>query len=258
MAEQVEFGIRIPDIFKIGFSGYVKNIVPLTLAAAVTLAVYGLFRFQAQQFLDDGADFRALVLDLAGLVLAATIAYPWYAYALQAARGEKVDLRAPFSAPKRFPHQAMGSFFFFAGVLAGVRWGAGLFFLPAMMIAVLYAFYGYVVADTPPDKKGQRGGFYALGTSVRLGENRRFGIFAIGLLFSVFNFFGAMFGLALEDPVAQYPVTIAGLIITTSITLVSGAAIYDVLREKLDNNPNSMVMPNRTKKSKKKKGQKRG
>lgn len=235
MAGPVEFGIRIPDIFTIGFKGYVKNIIPLSLAGALTLAVYGAFRYEAQQFLNDGHDFRALVVDLAGLILSSTMAYPWFFYALRASRGEKVDVRDPFFFLNRFKHQAVAGAFFWAGVLFGVRYGAGLFFLPAIVVGVLYAFYGYVIADTPPAKnEGLRGGSYALGTSIRLGEKRRFGIFCIGVLLMVFNFFGAAFGLGIEaEPLVQYPVMLLGLIVTTSITLVGGAHIYDILKEKL-------------------------
>ncbi len=263
MAEQVEFGIRIPEIFKRGFAGYTKNALPLTLAALCTLGVYGLFRFQAQAFLDDGHDFRALVLDLGGLILGGTIAYPWYAYALEAARGEKVDLRAPFAHPKRFAHQAMASLFFWAGVLFGLRYGRALFFLPAIAVLVLYAFHGYVIADTPADKEGVKGGTLALGTSVRLGDKRRFGLFAIACLLMMFNFLGAMFGVARlenEQPFA-YPILVVGLAITSSITLVGGAYIYDELKERLGDHlyvPTDGQPKQRSSRKRKKKGKKRG
>ena len=234
MATQIEFGVGLKEVFKVGFTGYLKNIIPLSVAGAITLAVYGIFRYEAQQFLNDGGDFRALVVDLVGLVLSGTIAYPWFHYALTASRGEKVDIRDPFFFLPRFGHQAVASFFFWAAFLFGLRYGKGIFFLPAIAVGVLYAFYGFVVADTPLNKEGLRGGTYALGTSVRLGEKRRFGLFAIGCLFLMFNFVGAMFGLAIkEQTLLQYAVTIIGLIITTSITLVGGAHIYDTLKEKL-------------------------
>ncbi len=234
MVGPVEFGVRIPEIFKVGFVGYFKNLIPLSLAGAVTLGVYGIFRYEAQQLLNDGHDFRALLVDLLGLIISSTMAYPWFHYALTASRGETVDVRDPFFYMQRFGYQAVAGFFFWAGVLFGLRYGAGIFFLPAIAVSVLYAFYGYVVADTPLNKEGLRGGSYALGTSVRLGEKRRFGLFCIGLLFMLFNFFGAMFGLAIQDqPILQYAVTVIGLIVTASITLVGGAYIYDTLKEKL-------------------------
>ena len=237
MAEQVDFGVRISEIFKVGISGYVKNVIPLSLAGAVTLGVYGIFRYEAQQFLNDGRDLPALMVDLVGLIVSGTMAYPWFFYALKAARGEPIDIRDPFFFMNRFAHQAVAGAFFWAGVLFGLRYGKTLFFLPAIVVGVLYAFYGYVIADTPltkKKKKEMRGGSYALGTSVRLGEKRRFGIFGIGVLFLLFNFVGAMFGLAIDEPaILQYGVTILGLIITTSITMVGGAHIYDVLKGKL-------------------------
>jgi|GEM_PF-802943 len=263
MAEQVEFGIRIPDVFKAGFTGYFKNIVPLTLAALATLAVYGIFRYEAQQAFDQERDFASIAIDLVGLVVAGTISYPWYYYALQAARGEKVELGAPFYYMNRFGHQFVGSAFFWAGVLFGVRYGRALAFLPALVIMMFYAFHGYVVADTPPNKEGMRGGTYALGTSVRLGDKRRFGLFAIACLFMLLNFVGAMTGLAFlqRDPDAQITgiaTVVIGLAITTSITMVSGAYMYDELKEKLGDHRVPASARSSSKRKKKSKGKRRG
>lgn len=235
MAKQpVEFGIRIPDVFAKGFSGWFKNLIPLTLAAAATLGVYGIFRFEAAQLQgDDGAlTWSSLAVDLVGLVAAGTIAYPWYFYALRAARGEEINLADPFYYPKRFVHQLVASVFFWAGMLLGVRWP--IFGIPvlSLMVLVSYAFHGFVIADTPPDRK-QIGGSYALGTSVRLGEKRRFGIFAVACLLALFNFFGIMFGVSMGDSVQAYAVAIAGVALTASVTLVGGAYMYDELVAKL-------------------------
>lgn len=220
----VEFGIRPGEVFVAGFRGYVANIVPLTLAALVVLATYAAFRYPSAQLLDDDRLWAARGLDLAGLFIAGTLAHPWYRYALQAADGEKVDPRLPFATPRRFAYQASASFWFFAAVVLGQQYLGGL---PAILAALLYAFYGYV--NTESDD----GGLKALGTSVRLGERRRIGLFAIGGMFFVFNLIGASGLVAGLNPLG-YALTVLGLSITTSITLVSGAVIYRVLQEKLD------------------------
>ncbi len=262
--EQVEFGINIPDVFAAGFKGYRNNIVPLTVGALVTLAVYAVFRIPAQQLFVDDKVWTSIAVDLVGLLVSGTLAYPWYSYALKAARDEENPLGEPLAYPKRFLHQAGASFFFWAGILLGVRYPfLGIPFL-SILILVLYAFYGYVIADTPPDKEGMRGSSFALGTSVRLTENRRFGLFAIACLFMIFNFFGAVAGIAvgqsLENTIAGYAAAVVGLTITTSVTLVAGAHIYDELKEKLGDHliPQDARAQRPRKAEKKAKGKKRG
>lgn len=220
----VEFGISPGQVFGAGFRGYAANVVPLTCAALVVLGVYAAFRYPSEVLLDDDRVWAARAVDLAGLFLAGTLAYPWYRYALAAADGEKVEPRVPFSTPRRFAYQAAASFWFFAGVVLGQQYLGGL---PAILAALLYAFYGYVVAES------DNGGLKALGMSVRLGERRRIGLFAIGGMLFVFNLLGAI-GLAAGLNPLGYALAVLGLSVTTSITLVSGAAIYRVLEEKLD------------------------
>lgn len=220
----VEFGIRPGAVFAAGFRGYAANLVPLTLAGLIVLATYAAFRYPSQQFLDDDRVWAARFTDLAGLFIAGTLAYPWYRYALAAADGDKVNIAAPFATPRRFGYQAAASFWFFAAVVLGQQYLGGL---PAILAALLYAFYGYVVAEN------DNGGLKALGTSVRLGERRRIGLFAIGGMLFVFNILGAS-GLAAGLNPLGYSLAVVGLSVTTSITLVSGAAIYRVLQEKLN------------------------
>ncbi len=220
----VEFGISPGQVFGVGFRGYAANVVPLTAAGLVVLGVYAAFRYPSEVLLDDGRVWAARFVDLAGLFVGGTLSYPWYRYALAAADGDKVDPKLPFATPRRFGYQAAASFWFFAGVVLGQQYLGGL---PAILAVVLYAFYGYVVAEN------DNGGLKALGTSVRLGERRRIGLFAIGGMLFVFNLLGAA-GLAVGLNPLGYALAVLGLSITTSITLVSGGAIYRVLQEKLD------------------------
>lgn len=226
MAESVTFGIGIGEIFSKGFNGWKSNIVPLTLAGVVPIAISSGVSLFAQQF-NDAATVRDGVLwfalNFVGWVIAGTLSYPWYVYALRAVDGDPVVLSEPFETPKRFLYQFVGSFWFFAGFLFGIRFVI-IPFLPALFILVLYAFYGFVIADEG------KGGFTALGTSIRMGEKRRIGLFAISLMFIMFNFAGVVPGFAIEQPTLRLIVATLGLVFTTSITLVSGAAIYRVFR----------------------------
>ena len=216
------FGVRVGEVFSTGFRGYFKNVLPLSLAGAATLGTYWLFRSPAQGLFEDGQIWTSIAVDLVGLILASIIAYPWYTYALAAEAGETVDLREPFRHPYRFYTQAVASFWFWAGVLLGLRY---LFGLPSIVIALFYAFYGYLVADGVDDS-----GLKVLGHSVRVGEKKRVGLFAIAALLFVFNLFGAI-AIGFGQTLVFQVLTFVGVVITSSITLVGGARIYRALSE---------------------------
>ena len=65
-----------------------------------------------------------------------------------------------------------------------------------------------------------------------MGQGRRLGLFALSMIFIMFNFLGLVPGLGLEGVSFATRLILAslGLVITASITLVSGAAIYRVFR----------------------------
>ena len=223
-----QFPLSIPTMFRSGISGYLKNFVPLTVAAAVTIAVSGFFGFWADSTRDGRMQGELtasyVTLYLIGLVLAGTVSLPWFAYALDAARGRPVDIAAPWRSGKMFAAQFVCAIFFWAGFLLG----AMLFAIPSILAVLFYGFSGYVVADGVA-----KGGLRALGTSVRLGAKRRIALFAIMTLFAVFNLLAAIplgYGVS---PLAVV-LTLALLTVTASITLVGWACLYDVLTDLLD------------------------
>ena len=65
-----------------------------------------------------------------------------------------------------------------------------------------------------------------------MGEKRRFGLFALSMIFMMFNFLGVVPGLGLEGLSFSVRLVVVslGLLVTTSITLVCGAVIYRVFR----------------------------
>ncbi|WP_419930644.1 hypothetical protein [Candidatus Poriferisodalis sp.] len=222
-----QFPLPISAMLRGGIAGYVKNLVPLTAAAAVTFSVSGLFGYWAQASRAGGAENELtasyVALYLIGLVLAGTVSLPWFAYALDAARGYSADIAAPWRSGRMFAAQFVCSVFFWAGFLLG----AMLFAIPSILAVLFYGFSGYVVAD-----RAAKGGLRALGTSVRLGTKRRIALFAIMALFAAFNLLAAIpmgYGVSLVTVV----LTLALLTVTASITLVSWACLYDVLTERL-------------------------
>lgn len=222
-AGRVTFGIGVGELFRVGFAGLRSHPGPLLVSAAITLGTYLAFRIPAQTALDGGRLVQSVVLDLVGLVSAGVVALPWYAVSLAVARGEPAEpARILVAGP--LVSQAVASVWFWAGILLGMRY---LYGLPALFVLVLYAFHGFAVADGTPS------GLQALGWSVRLGEGRRVGIFAIGVLFLLFNMAGAT---ALGTGVG--PLTIAvtaiALLVTTNVTMVAGAHLYTILEAARD------------------------
>ncbi len=219
--EQSTFGASFGSIFLSGVRGYFANIVPLTLAGALTIGTYFVFRVPAQAAFVEDRILSSLGLDMIGLLLASILAYPWYCYALNAADGEKVDVAFPMRTADRFGAQIVASFWFWAAVLLGLRY---LFGIPSLLALLFYAFYGFAIADG-----AEESGLRALGYSVRLGEGKRIGLAALAGVFLIFNIFGAI-AVGYDVNALTIGLAIAGVVITTNITLVAGARVYRLLQ----------------------------
>ena len=218
------FPVSIAAMFRQGWAGYTRNIGPLTVGAVATFAVYGVFRILAQQAFNDGQQLASIALDVVGLVLAGTVALPWYVYALDAARSNPIDLVAAWRGG-RFSAQFVCAFWFWAAFMLGLRY---LFGIPSILALLFYGFHGYVVAD-----RAAKGGLRALGTSVRLGHKRRVALFAILALFIVFNLVAAL-PLGSGATPLTIVISVALFTATGSVTLVSGACLYDGLYARLE------------------------
>lgn len=218
------FPLSPKDMFREGIVGFRRQPLLLLAGGAMTFAVFAVFRVPAQMAMNDERTVASVALDLVGSVLAATAAYPWFSYALGAARDKPISFMKPFRNPGRFYAQFVAAIWFWAAVMLGLRYLLGI---PALLAAVFYAFYGYLVVD-----RSDMGGLKVLGTSVRLGDKRRVALFAILALFAMFNFLAAI-PLGYGVNIGTIAATIGLLLITTSVTLVSGAALYDVLRKDL-------------------------
>lgn len=221
-ADGQSFGVGVGTVFAAGLRGFVSHPGPLLFAGAATLGTYMAFRLPAQRAFVDGELLRSILLDLAGMILASVVAAVWYSYALQADRGGAVDSMRPFRQIRLFGVQAVASFWFWAGFLLGLRY---LYGLPSIVVLLFYSLYGFVVADVAPSS-----GLKALGTSVRLGQGRRLGLFAFAGLFTVFNLVGAI-ALGFDTGPVGLVLAFLGVTATASITLVSGARIYRVLSD---------------------------
>lgn len=221
-ANDKTFGASLGEVFASGVRGYTRNVIPLTVSGAATLGVYAIFRIPAQQAFESGDVVRSLAIDLVGLLLASIVALPWYAAALAAVDGKSFTLATIFESVTGLYAQAVASFWFWAAILLGLRY---LLAIPAMLAVVFYAFYGFAVADG-----AATGGLKALGYSARLGEGRRVGIAAVAIVLLLFTLLGA-FPVGFGVSTLTVVLAVCGLVVTCSITLVAGAAIYRLLQE---------------------------
>ncbi len=214
------FPLRLGVMFSLGMAGFRRQPLPLLAAGAVTLAVLGAFGVLAQNAFNDDRVVVGLVYSLVGSVLGGAVAYPWFHYALQISRGGVMDIFEPLREIAGFKDLFVCSFWFWAAFLLGLQYLSGI---PSLLVLVLYAFYGYVVAD------GRAiGGLRALGTSVRLGQGRRIALFGILVLYAIFNFC-ALIPFSFGVNVVTVPSAALLFLITSSITMVGGAVLYDAL-----------------------------
>lgn len=213
-----KFPIGIGEAFGAGWDGYKAHFVAISLAAAPTWIV-----LVAAQIIGTGVEnpWTSFFVQLLGVVLASTVALPWYRAALAAVDGTELSLRVGSTDVPRFRVLFGSSIYFWAAILLGLRYLNGI---PALLVLVFYAFYGFVVADT------ERGVLMSLSYSVFLGQGRRIGVFAIGMMLIMINFL-AFLPIGTGITPATQGLTLVLLVISTSFSMVCGAAVYRALDE---------------------------
>lgn len=216
-----QFPIRIGEAFATGWRGYRSNFASITMAGAAVWAVMVGIGFVGSQIESPWSSF---FVQLGGVVLASGIALPWYRGALDAVDGAEVNWANMLRNPDRLSTLLGASVFFWASFLFGLRYFSGL---PALIVLAFYAFYGFVVADS------DRGVLKSLGHSILVGQGRRIGVFAIGAMLVLVNFLAFL-------PIGQgvTPVTqgasLVLLVVTSSYTIVCGAAVYRALDSSME------------------------
>ena len=231
--KQIEaFPLRIPAMLRLGVDGLRREPTALLLGAVLPFVGTIPFQILAAVAFDDDRTPAAITFTLTAMVLGGALAYPWCHYALAAARQEPVDLAAPFRDWVRFVPMLVASFWFWAGMLLAFQFQI-LGGLPALAIVMAYAFFGFVVDD-----RHDLGGLKALGTSVRIGDGRRFALLALAGLYAAIGVLVFMIAAAIVVSAgltgAPASVVVAVLLLPlVAFSLVSWAALYDVLRKDL-------------------------
>jgi len=235
------FPLGVGAMLMSGVEGLKRAPLPLLLGSLLPIAISAPMLFWGQGRLtevDTSGGFSTeaaggLFLLFLGFVIAGTMSYPVCAYALQVARNEPVDIRAPFQRPDRFVTMLVSSFWFWAGILLSFNF-VFIPFLPAFMavfVFVFYVFFGFVVADRP-----DLGGMKVLGVSSRIGDKRRVALFGLTALYAAVFAFVAVLGFSIGGGEATVVAAVglyAALLLFVSFALVGWATLYDVLRKDL-------------------------
>ncbi len=206
----------VPSILERGFGNYRRSLVPASAMAVLVILVYGSARIIAQNSVDEGNLGTAFAIDALGLVLATVLALPWFRLALATERGS-----SPANLPLEWGSMLVAALFFWGGILLGIRYMVGI---PSIFMLVWYGLFGFAVAA------GTKPGLNALGTSVRLGQGRRWAVAATAAVLAFLNLLGLLpIGSGLNPLTATVAVLL--LVATTNISMGAGAHLYDRLKE---------------------------
>lgn len=233
--KQVEpFPLGIGAMMRAGFEGLKREPVALLLGALVPVLIMVPLAAMAGTALDDDRVAAGVTFSILAVVVGGMFSYPLCHYSLRAARDEVVDLAEPLRQWIRFVPMLVASFWFWAGFLLAFQFGPQLLALAAPAIVMGYAFFGFVVDD-----RHDQGGLKALGTSVRIGEGRRFALLALVCLYAAMGFVVYLLGftVAISTGLTGAPATIAGSVVILpfiAFALVAWAELYDVLRKDLE------------------------
>ncbi len=206
-----------------GLRTYRAVFLPGTAMAVAVLGVFGVARATAAAMASEGDLVVALLVDLLGLLAATVVALPWFRVVLAAARHRPTSM-AEAIQPHGLGAMFGAAFFFWAGVLLGVRYLLGI---PSIFVLLWYGLFGYAVAD------GETSGMRALGTSVRLGQGRRAIVGAVALVLMLFNLVGAL-AIGVQQTPVTIAITLVLLAVTTNISMGVGAELYLRLLESVD------------------------
>ena len=188
--------------------------------AIAVLALAGAARVTAQGFVDDENLLPAFLIDAVGLTAATVLALPWFRLMLSSERNEEVT----FPSPSTLGWGAMigAAIFFWGGVLFAIRYLGALLALGSILVVIWYGFFGFAVAD------GTSPGFNALGTSVRLGQGRRWTVAVLALILVFLNFV-ALLPIGAGVNAGTIAAAVVLLAITSNVSMGAGAHMYDWL-----------------------------
>lgn len=190
----------IGEAVSAGWQRFWPNILPMALFALIVWAVNGLFQLLQR----DASAGGRFVLSLISFVLGQLIAIGWIKIALDITDGRPIDAQAVIDKFKLVVP------YLIAALLYALMVGFGLILLivPGVIVAIVFAFYGFHIVDT-----GSTDPIGALRRSADITRGHRWQLFLFGLLLIGLNLLGIL-------------LLIVGVLITSGISLLAIAYVY--------------------------------
>ena len=151
------------------------------------------------------------------------LALNWLRIALHVTRGQRPTVRALFDT------RGYSTYFWASVLVLALVWiGVALFVIPGLILATLFCFYGFVIAE-----RGDIGVFEAIDWSVEITRGNRWKVFGLILLLTLIN----LLGVALAG---------IGVLFTMGISVLAFASVYSTLGERSENDlsPDATVARN--------------
>lgn len=202
-------GFSIQEVLHFGWQAYLKNALFLLITTLVVLVIPSLFVILSPEpfFNTQAIPLRALFLPLVTFIVNIFLCIAIINISLKVAKEQKPTAADFFTALPRF-FSYLGAYIIFGLIILA---GLILLIFPALIFAMHYFLYGYLVVD-----KGE-GPFQSLKDSSRLIYGYKWKLFRFTLVALLLNILGAAcLGI--------------GLLITLPVTWVASARIYVQLR----------------------------
>jgi hypothetical protein len=191
--------LDIGAAFSAGWSRFWPNILPMGLYALLVAAVNALF-----QVPQDAATGTTLVAGLVGLVIGQLVGIGWVAITLDITDGRRVTANGVTARFRLFLPYAIAAVLYSVMVMVGLM----LLVVPGIILAIIFAFYGFHIIDT-----GSTDPIGALRRSAEITKGHRGKLFVFGVVLVLFNILGLMLFLI-------------GVVFTSGISLLAVAHVY--------------------------------
>jgi uncharacterized membrane protein len=201
MQQHAERRFQIGEAVGTGWKKFWPNLVPMILFALIVWAVNGLIQLPQRE---GGNTVVVTLFAVIGFIVGQLIAIGWIKLALDIIDGNRPNFQAITDKFRVFLPYLV------AAVLFSVMVTIGLFLLvvPGIILAIIFAFYGFHIVDT--DEKHP---IEALRRSAELTKGSRWQLFLFGLVLIGINILGLL-------------VLIVGVLISSGISLLAIAYVY--------------------------------
>lgn len=200
MQREAKRSFEIGEAVGTGWRLFWPNILPMALFALIVWAVDLLI----QLLQDDLNAFGRFLFNLLGFVIGQLIAIGWIKLALDIHDGKRPNMPAVLGQFRVFVP------YMIAAVLYGLMIGIGLILLviPGIIVAIVFAFYGFHIVDT--DEKNPIDAFRR---SAEITKGNRWKLFLFGLVLLGINIIGVL-------------ILVVGVLFTSGISLLAIAYVY--------------------------------